>query len=446
MKVSLMLAVALSICLGGTAFAQDTPTPKSTIQDENGPSHLGSEAPALAIDTDLETGNLLVAGFTAGAVYDTRGLYHTGTTPFYSGDTRYFLEPNVGYQRTFSTGGWTLSYSPGVSISQHDTSNDQYTQNLAGDFHLKPNSYILLHARTDYSITTNPFETVGNVDLLPGLGGPFGPNYDGVLPQTKRTSLVSTGDATFRVAEHSAVGVTGNFQKFNYDAVKTGSGTVVFPFINSEIIAGSVFFSQQLSPKVNAGVQVAYTDIYSRGALVSRTQAPAPMLFLKWNPSERWALTLYAGPEYARTRTVVPPVTYLLRNWYPTFGGSLAWGGRRSAFDVQAMRRISNGGGLMDAVQDSSAGAGYRVRIVRKLLAELRANWSDEKGLGVSSADYFRSLWLGGGPVLEMNRSLVLRLDSGWVHQSERGLSAVPGNHVLVQCALEYRFHKALGD
>ena len=194
MKVSLMLAVVLSICLGGTAFAQDTPTPKPTDSDEDGPSHLGSEAPALAIDTDLETGNLLVAGFTRARFTTRRGLYHAGTAPFYSGDTRYFLEPNIGFQRTFSTGGWTLSYSPGVSISQHDTSNDQYTQNLAGRFHLKPNSYVLLHARTDYSITTNPFETVGNVDLLPGLGGPFGPNYDGVLPQTKRTSLVSTGD------------------------------------------------------------------------------------------------------------------------------------------------------------------------------------------------------------------------------------------------------------
>ncbi len=60
--------------------------------------------------------------------------------------------------------------------------------------------------------------------------------------------------------------------------------------------------------------------------------------------------------------------------------------------------------------------------------------------------DSFRSLWLGGGPVLEMNRSLALRLDVGWVNQSETGLSATAGNHVLVQGSLDYRFHKALGD
>ncbi len=317
MKFFLILAVAFTLCLGAAGLAQDTP--KTMIEDTSGPSHLGSEAPALSIDTDLETGNLLVAGFTTGAVYDSRGLYNAVPTPYYSSDTRYFLQPDVGFQRTFSTGGWTLSYSPGVSISQHDTGNDQYTQNLAGDFHLKPNSYVLLHARTDYSITNNPFETVGNVDLLPGLGGPFGPNYNGVLPQTKRSSLVSSADVSFRVAEHSAVGLTGNFQKFSYDAVTTNTGTLIFPFINSDVVAGSAFFSQQLSPSVDAGVQLAYTDIYSRGAQVARTQAPAPMLFVKWNPNVRWALTLYGGPEYARTRAVVPPVTYT-HNWYSTFG------------------------------------------------------------------------------------------------------------------------------
>ena len=33
------------------------------------------------------------------------------------------------------------------------------------------------------------------------------------------------------------------------------------------------------------------------------------MLFVKGNPNVRWALTLYGGPEYARTRAVVLPVT-----------------------------------------------------------------------------------------------------------------------------------------
>lgn len=445
MKVCSMLVAALSLCLGAAAFAQNAQdTPKPSIQEPPGPAHLGTEAPALMIDSDLETGNLLVAGFTLGAAFDDRGLYHTGTLPYYSSDTRFFVQPNIGFQRTFSTGGWTLSYSPGASVSQHDEENDEYTQNFAGDFHWKPNAYVLLHVRQDYSITDNPFETVGNVDLLPGLGGPFGPNYNGVLPETRRTSLVSTADLTFRVAEHSAVGMTGNFQKYDFDAVTTSAGALFFPFVDSEVVSGSLFYSQQFSPTVNAGVQLAYTDLYSSGGEISRTQAPAPMLFLKWNPDSHLALTLYGGPEYARTRDVVTGVAQYQHSWYPTYGGNLTWSGHSNAFELEGMRRISNGGGLQAAVLASNAGATYRRHLAQRLLGELRANWSDETG--IINASEFRSLWLGGGPVLELKRSLSLRVDAGYVRQTETGLGAIPGNHVLVQASLDYRFRKNLGD
>jgi len=346
-----------------------------------------------------------------------------------------------------------LSYTPGVSFDPNSDTNNQYTQNLAGDMTWKPSSRLQMHARQDFSLTDNPFETVGRVDLLPGLGGPLGPNYNGVLPDTKRTSLVSNFDLAYRVGEHSAIGFTGGFQKYNYDA--SASSTTVFPYVNSEVISGSAFYSHQFSSILNAGVQFAYTDIYSTGAAVSRTQAPAPMLFVKLTPSSHTEVTLYAGPEYARTREVVPITVGVVtvgdvvyeHHWYPTFGGTVSWSGQRNAFDVQGQRRIANGGGVLEAVQDTSAGAGYRVRLAPKVLAELRANWSDEKGIGlISNGSYFRSLWAGGGPVFELNRSFSLRGDLAYVHQSQQGIAAVAGNHMLVQGSLDYRFHKGLGN
>ena len=453
MKLCPIFVVALLLLLGPAAYAQnaqDEPTP--SYQEPSGPSHLGDEAPALATDSDIETRNVLVAGFSMGAAYDNRGLYHTGASPYYSSDTRYFLQPSIGLRRRFSEGDWTLSYTPGASISQHDPGDSQYSNNFAGDLNWKPNSNFQFHARQDYSITDNPFQSVGNVELLPALGGPFGPNYDGVLPQTRRTSLVSTADLTCRVAEHSAVGLTGGYQRYDYDAVNLGGGTLLFPFVNSDVYTGSAFFSQQLSPAVNAGVQLAYIDIYSRGAMVSRTQAPSPMLFVKYTPNAHLQITLYGGPQYSRTRDVITvgglfsTVVYEHR-WYPTYGGSLSWGGRRNAFDLQGMRRISNGAGVLDAVQETNAGAGYRLRFTQRLLGEVRTNWSDEKGIGaLSSGSYFHSIWAGGGPVLELKRSLALRLEAAYVHQSQLGLSTAFGNHFLLQASLDYRFHKNLGD
>lgn len=449
MKLCSMFAFVLSLCLATVAYAQDAQeAPAVAMQESNSPAFLGAEAPAATMDSDLESGNVMVAGFTLGAAYDDRGLAHSGTPITYSGDTRYFLQPSIAFQRKYSTGGWTLSYTPGFSISQNDTGDNQYTQNLAGELNWKPNTRFALHARQDYSFTDNPFETVGRVDLLNGLGGPLGPNYDGVLPQTKRTSLVSTVDLSYLVAEHSAVGLTAGFQKYDYDALSTPGPN---PFVNSEVISGSAFFSQQLSPMVSAGVQLTYTDIYSTGAEVARTQAPAPMLFVKWRPTARTQVMVYGGPEYARTREVLSLgiVTFPVyqHSWRATYGGSLAWSGGRHAFDLQGMRRVSNGGGVLSAVQDTNAGASYRARLTQKLLADLRINWSDETGLGLlNPGSYFRSLWAGGGPVFNLKRSFALRMDVAYIHQSQFGFGALAGNHVLVQGSLDYRFHKSLGD
>jgi hypothetical protein len=449
MKFYLTILIVFSLGFATAGFAQDAEVPKPVVVVSSGPSHLDSNAPSLALGSDTETGNVMVAGFSAGAAYDNRGLA-SGTPATYSGDTRFFVQPSIGFQRRYDTGDWTLTYTPGVSISQHNSSDNQYTNNLAGDVNWKPNSRFALHGRQDYSLTDNPFETVGRVDLLPGLGGPLGPNYDGVLPETRRTSLVSNVDGSYRLSEHSSVGMTGGYQKYDFDALQSSTGS--YPFINSKVISGSVFYSQQLSATVNAGVQFAYSDIYSSGGEVSRTQAASPMLFVKWKPLPSTEVTLFGGPEYARTRDVVPlgvfgNIAVYGDGWRPTYGGTLAWSGGRTAFSVEGMRRISSGGGVLDAVQSTNAGAAYRARLRQRLLAEVRANWADEKAIGVLNyGAYFRSLWAGGGPVFELSRSLALRMDVAYVQQSQQGIGAVAGNHVLVQGSLDYHFRKSLGN
>ncbi len=214
------------------------------------------------------------------------------------------------------------------------------------------------------------------MDLLPGLGGPFGPNYDGVLPETRRTSLVSSVDLTYRLAEHSAVGLTGGFQKYSYDSLKTSTGVPYNPFVDAKVITGSAFFSQQVTPSVSAGVQFAYTDIYSTGAEVARTQAPAPMGFVKMEPRPAHHADVLRGSAVCahapggddrpdqRRGVLTPLVSYLW--WHP--------GLEQGPACVQRERHaaISNGGGVLDAVKAIDAGAAYRARFAQRLLAEVR--------------------------------------------------------------------------
>src|SRR5664280_1594991 len=102
MKSFSMFALVLCLSLATVVYAQDAQdtqeVPKPMVEEPTGPAHLGSEAPALAINTDVEARNVLVAGFRLGGVYDNRGLYHSGVAPYYSSDMRYFVEPNIGFQ------------------------------------------------------------------------------------------------------------------------------------------------------------------------------------------------------------------------------------------------------------------------------------------------------------------------------------------------------------
>jgi hypothetical protein len=214
------------------------------------------------------------------------------------------------------------------------------------------------------------------------------------------------------------------------------------------VYSGSAFLSQQLSATTTAGVQLAWVDVYSTGYQISRTQAPAAMLFFKLTPNPHLIFTFYGGPQYARTRGLASTGDVVYQHdWYPNVGGTMAWSSGRNAVELQAMHRISNGGGLMDAVKATYAGAGYRARLTERLLLSTSVNFSDQKGLGaLRDREKFRSTWVGGGPTIDLTRSFALRGEVAYVHQSQSNLSTGPGNHFLVQGSLEYRFRKHLGD
>ena len=190
MKTIHVFAILLLVlALSGLALCQQDKDKDDQTQTSpmlQGPVHLGGEAPRLATLSDVATRNVILGGITLGAAFDTEGLYHAPSGPgvgYTTSDTRFFAQPSIAFQRTERNLAWTLSYTPGVSISQHNTSDNQYAHNAAGDLVWMPDSRVMVHLRQDYSLSTNPFETVGRVPLLPGLGGPLGPNYDGVLPE-----------------------------------------------------------------------------------------------------------------------------------------------------------------------------------------------------------------------------------------------------------------------
>ena len=413
-------------------------------------SHLSGEAPSLVTRSDPDYKNVLVGSAAVGASVDTAGFTDANGT---SSDVRFFAQPSIAFRQTRSTANWTLSYTPGVSVSQHSTDNNQFTQNMAADGFWKATPRLTLHARQDYSISTNPFETVGRVALLPDLGGYFGPNYDGVIPASKRTSLVSNADISYRMTAHIAIGITGGYQQFDYGSVDN-TQLPSAALINSKVINGSVFVSDQISRRQTLGVQLAYTDIYSYSAQQSRVQAPAVLLFDTVKLTPHSVLTVFGGPEYARSATVTPitilGMTFMesisQRDWHPSVGVTYSWQGKRDAVNLQLSRRISTGGGLMNANVMTFGSAAYRSRLSKRWTTEGRLSVDNQDALDLfNQSTNFRTLWAGGSLLYDLNRKLSFRLDGAYTRQTGSGLGFMPGNHGLIQVTADFHFRKGLG-
>ncbi|MGA2960239.1 MAG: hypothetical protein ABSD96_01090 [Candidatus Korobacteraceae bacterium] len=429
------------------AVATDDVTPETADT-----AHLSGGGPSLVTRSDPDYRNVLFGSASFGASFDTEGFTNpNGST---SSDFRFFAQPSVAFRQTRPTTNWTLSYTPGVSVGQHETDTTEFTHNLAADGVWKVTPRLTLHARQDYSISTNPFESVGRVALLPDLGGYFGPNYDGVLPSTKRTSYVTNADISYRMTPHTAIGITGGYQQFDYGSINAIQLSPA-SLIDSTVVNGSIFVSYQMSKRQTLGVQLAYTDIYSNSTMESRVQAPAVLLFDTIKLTPHSTLSAFAGPQYARSSTVVPTTiggvpgeeTFAQRDWHPSAGVTYIWTGTHDAVNLQFSRRISSGGGLMNANTMTFGSAAFRSRFTKRWTAEARLSVDNEDEIDLINQNvYFQTVWTGGSLAREVNRHCTIRMDGAYVRQTGAGLGFAPGNHGLIQLTVDVHFLKGLGQ
>jgi hypothetical protein len=309
----------------------------------------------------------------------------------------------------------------------------------------------MVRLRQDYSASTNPFEEVGRVALLPELGGFFGPNYSSVLPYTKRTTLVSNAETDIRLSPHSSIGFTGSYQDYQYAAIDNYQFALNESLMPAHTVNASAFYSQQLSRAFTTGVQYAYFDIYSQPD--SRTQAQDLLLFGTVHLTQKQELTIYGGPEYTRSHNFEATTAGTLlfgdrlfnRSWRPAAGATYSWTGARNAIQLQYVRRLSDGGGLMGATSMNNGSAGFRSRLSSRWSADVQVAVSDEAAFNSLIASEFRSTWAGAGLALDMTRNFTARLDYAHVKQDGVNMSYVPASGELVQLSLEYHFVKPVG-
>jgi hypothetical protein len=172
-------------------------------------------------------------------------------------------------------------------------------------------------------------------------------------------------------------------------------------------------------------------------------------------------LAFFAGPEYSELSTqivstvvTVPLVSVVAvpdsQNRLSVAGGaSFSWLGERTSIRASGLHKVSDGGGLLTAVDFTSGNASIRRQLTRSATVELGAVYGDSRALDQAASTFSEVKSLSGNLVWvqQMGRNFSTTLGYGrdYQQQTEVEASSVNVNHNRGWVTLGYQFSKALG-
>lgn len=406
------------------------------------PASAGGQVPATVPSSEAPQSNVFEFGLGFGATFDSNLFINSSVGS--STDIRYSVVPRFSLTKTLPRLLLNLRYSPGVEISEHRLYQSLFTNNLDGGLTYLPTGRTSFSARQQYSISTDPFNS---------LGGPIGPLGQATfLPGYKETSLISNANLNHQFNEFNTLGVGGFFADRKYENSRQGQPST--SLIQSRIASGNAFFTHQISPKNAIGLQ------YQGQALEfpqqnARTFTHTFSILDIITFSSRASLTLFGGPDYSLTSNqvvfsfggIIIQIPLKKNSWSGAGGAIFTFQGVRTAFNGEFSRGISEGGGLLGAVSMTSG----RVELVERLTKNWDMNMS---GLGsvssLISASSSASPQLrnyGGGASLsrKLGQNVSLQIFYQRRNQSASNFSQGFGNHDVGGISLDIHFLRPLG-
>ncbi len=448
-QLVLLVLTAPVLCAQQEAGAQEA---QQQVQTEQSQQQAQALVPvqvlgqAVSFQPGLERSNVLVGGISVSGAYDDNAVGN-GVSDILTN-----VAPFVELQQARSHMQWALSYRPGYSFYRRFSERNLYNQYFGGTFSYKFSPRLQLNLRQEYGISNDPFQSISGNQFMNAQGGFSSLNASAIVANAKRTTILSNADISYRLSEHSTLGVTGTFNKLDYGALDSTQPSQQLQ--GSTTTSGSMFYSHQFSASRTAGVQYEYTDLrqdqYATHARVQRL-----MLFHEFVFGTKGTLTLFAGPEYTQSRSVeplngpaAPSVAVSTTGLTPAIGVTYAWTTRQNGLRLEYMRRVTNGSNIVSAAETNSGSAAFFRQVTPRLSAQAGVTVND---------DYTNSLNLIAEPtslrtltasvLLQRELSRYLSFSIGYTRawQDSTGTTIAISDHSRVEVSLSYHFQRPVG-
>lgn len=432
---SLILALLLA---ASAASAQDRTSPVPALIGDDGmvtPTPVSIQAYPTSFATEEPRSNYLSGAISFGSGYDDNIFMSTPQVH----DVDYTLSPSIAIRQSRSLLHWDLRYSPEFTFYQNHSSYDQIGHNFAASAEYRLSSHVTLSLNDALIRTSNLLGQLYQNSTDNGSSGAPAPPDAIIAPLADRLSNVGSAQITYQFALNGMVGASGTFSRLHYLNRDQAPG-----LFDSNGQAATAFYTHRLSGRNYVGASYTFQDLLASPGN-AETQTNSVILFYSFYLNSRSSFAVFAGPEHATTNGAVSSHFVM---WSPAAGVSFGWQGAHTSFTASVSRRISEGGGLAEAVRSENADASLR--------RQLTERWAVSFGGDYAKNTFLQSLSSGnGGHTFSLNASIsrslgqhvALQLGCTRLQQNYDHL-AVPtasANRNRAVASLSYQFERPLG-
>ncbi|MFZ0277500.1 MAG: hypothetical protein WA651_10340 [Candidatus Sulfotelmatobacter sp.] len=471
------------LLIGVTAWSQDEQRPVP-VPAATGPASNASADSDASTSVDDSSGRMVTPPPVSGQSYpimltsQERSNYLRGGLAFTSAytdnavpvdghpvsDVSYSVWPTVALDETTTRSHLVLSYAPGFTFYQRESSLNEADENASINFQYRLSPHVTFSARDGFQKSSSVFNQPDLASAAAVSGGTEVGNFSVIAPIADRLSNTGNVGITYQFAANSMVGAGGTFTNLHYPDQAEVPG-----LFDSVSQGGLAFYSVRVSRINYFGATYQYQRLASYPAPgTNETQTHALLLFYTVYPTKRFSISLFGGPQYAEVgpqfSNTVPPSppacmssgvlpagcpTPASRSWNPSAGGSLGWQGHLSSAAISYAHLISSGGGLIGAVKTDNVSASIRQQLRRTLSATVAGGYADNDILAAATLTSGNGHTVSGTASLQQLFGQHLNVQLGYtrLHQDYSTvavLAATPDtNREFV--SISYQFSRPLG-
>lgn len=264
-----------------------------------------------------------------------------------------------------------LQYRPDYVFYKSASSINQFTQGFDFDTDYRPTSHVTLRLKDTLAYEMGVLIPRLNADFNLPVGPPPTLNTTIFTPLARAFSNQVEFDTNVQLSRRTSFDITTAYAFRRLSRV----GPVVSNFFNTRGATGGFGLQYRVSEHLTVGPKYLFQD-YHFGT-VARDQTQSVFMNLVWDMGPSLGISLFGGPQYSSangqflrrsTDPNSPPFIFMPgshKGWNIAGGGSVSLRSEKTLLRFSAQQIVSDGGGLLTAVTNTSEAVELRRRLTR---------------------------------------------------------------------------------